>query len=50
VRVRFSTAVTTYGGPATDAIDGTGMEVDYVRVFKRVEKLPPWPAVSDGVQ
>jgi len=50
VRVRFSTAVTPYGGPESDAIDGTCMKVDYVRVFKKLKKVPTFPELLDGVQ
>ena len=50
VRVRFSTAVTPHGGPESDAIDGTGMNVDYVRVFKKLEKVPHFSELLDGVQ
>jgi len=31
--VRLSSAVVPWAGPITDAIDGTSMDVDYVRVF-----------------
>lgn len=33
--VRFSTAVSRFAGPITDALDGTQMEVDWVRVYER---------------
>jgi beta-glucanase (GH16 family) len=33
VQVRFSTAVITWAGPITDSLDGTSMDVDYVRVY-----------------
>jgi len=33
--VRLSEAILSWGGPVTDAIDGTFMEVDYVRIYKR---------------
>jgi len=50
VRVRFSTAVTTYAGEPTDAIHDTFMALDYVRVFEPVEQVPRWPVVLQGVQ
>lgn len=34
VDIRLSTAVITWAGPVTDAIDGTDMRVDYVRVWQ----------------
>ena len=34
-RVRFSTAVMPWAGKITDALDGTSMIVDYVRVWQR---------------
>ena len=49
-RVRFSTAVTPYGGPESDAIDGTSMDLDYVRVFKKLEKIPSAVELLNGVQ
>lgn len=33
--VWLSLAILTWAGPVTDAIDGTQMEVDYVRIYKR---------------
>ena len=36
--VYLSLAIIGYGaGPVTDAIDGTQMEVDYVRIYERKE-------------
>ena len=35
--VILSSAIISWDGPVTDAIDGTQMEVDYVRVYKRKE-------------
>ncbi|MEM1166113.1 MAG: family 16 glycosylhydrolase [Planctomycetota bacterium] len=35
-RVRLSSAVGAFAGTVTDALDGTAMEVDYVRVFRRI--------------
>ena len=31
----YSTAVLTWGGPVTDAMDGKSMDVDWVRVYRR---------------
>ena len=50
IRVRLSTAVTPHGGPESDAIDGTSVNVDYVRVFKKLGKIPAFPAPLDGMQ
>jgi len=33
--VWLSLAIISWAGKVTDTIDGTAMEVDYVRVFKR---------------
>ena len=33
--LRLSEAILAWGGEVTDAIDGTAMEVDYVRVYSR---------------
>ena len=35
--VILSSAIISWDGPVTDAIDGTQMEVDYVRIYKRKE-------------
>ncbi len=37
VPVRFSTAVSRFAGPITDALDGTKMSVDWVRAYRFVE-------------
>lgn len=50
MRVEFGTAVGAWAGEVTDALDGTAMEVDYVRAFEKVQRLPAWPEVLDGVQ
>ena len=50
VFVHLGTAVGTWAGQVTEALDRTSMDVDYVRVFEKVEQLPPWPAVLHGVQ
>jgi beta-glucanase (GH16 family) len=33
--IRLSSAITRWAGEITDAVDGTFMEVDYVRVYAR---------------
>lgn len=35
VSIRFSTALIPWAGPTTDAIDGTSMDVEWVRVYKK---------------
>jgi len=36
--VWLSLAIMNWAGPVTDAVDGTSMDVDYVRVYERVEQ------------
>jgi hypothetical protein len=38
VPVMFSTAVITWAGPVTDALDGKSMDVDWVRVYRRKDE------------
>jgi beta-glucanase (GH16 family) len=38
VPVRFSTAVSRFAGPITDALDGTKMSVDWVRAYRSVDE------------
>ncbi|HUT34878.1 MAG TPA: glycoside hydrolase family 16 protein [Planctomycetota bacterium] len=38
--VYLSSAIIKWAGPVTDAIDGTAMEVDYVRIYQRPEAAP----------
>ncbi len=38
--VWLSLAIINWAGPVSDAIDGTAMEVDYVRVFQKTEGAP----------
>lgn len=45
----LSAAVTTWAGAVTDAIDGTQMEVDYVRVYKK-KTLTSIEPVNDGLK
>lgn len=35
---------------AVDVLSGAGMEVDYVRVFRKLEEIPTDPSLLDGVQ
>jgi len=46
-RVHLRTLIT---GPAADVLNGAGMEVDYVRVFRRLQEIPTDPTLLDGVQ
>ncbi|AQQ10032.1 Retaining alpha-galactosidase precursor [Sedimentisphaera cyanobacteriorum] len=44
VAVRFSTAVVQWAGEVTDELDGTSMDIDYVRVYERSnEAFNPYP-------
>jgi hypothetical protein len=36
--VRLSSAVGTFAGTVSDALDGTSMDVDYVRVYRLVDE------------
>lgn len=45
VAVRFSTAVLDWAGEITDMLDGTVMDIDYVRVYTpRILAYDPYPA------
>jgi beta-glucanase (GH16 family) len=46
--VWLSLAIIKWAGPVTDAIDGTSMDVDYVRVYQRDESGPNKPDSGDG--
>ncbi|OGV64360.1 MAG: hypothetical protein A2283_01255 [Lentisphaerae bacterium RIFOXYA12_FULL_48_11] len=39
--VLLSSAIIKWAGPVTDQIDGTAMEVDYVRVYERCDSVHP---------
>ena len=42
--ILLSLAIIRWAGPVTDAIHGTSMDVDYVRVWQRQQEAPPPPA------
>jgi hypothetical protein len=44
--VRLSSAVGRFAGRITDALDGTEMEVDWVRVYRNVSATGPAPSAS----
>lgn len=44
MQVMFSSAVAKFAGAVTDALDGTAMEVDWVKVYRRNEPWPTRPA------
>ncbi len=46
--VFLSEAIITWAGAVTDAINGTQMEIDYVRVYKPVDPALPYDFVSNG--
>ena len=46
--VLLSSAIMKWAGPVTDKIDGTAMEVDYVRVYQRGETKAAAKPASDG--
>jgi len=48
--IHLSNFVTGQMNPAADARDGASTEVDYVRVFKKLDKLPTNPDLLEGVQ
>ena len=50
VRVHLSTALTSWAGEVTDALDGARAEVDYVRVYRKLARPPNWSDWHDGIQ
>lgn len=49
-RVQLVTWVGGFGGKVTDALDGAALEVDYVRVYKKLQRPPDWSKWHDGIQ
>lgn len=44
----LSEAIITWAGTVTDAIDGTQMEVDYVRAYQPVDPNVPYDLITNG--
>ena len=49
-RVQLVTWVGEYGGRLTDVLEVTSMEVDYVRVYQKLDRPPNWSEWQDGIQ
>jgi len=50
VAVHFITAVGGVSGEAAKALDGASMDVDYLRVYEKLDRPPAWSEWHNGVQ
>jgi len=49
-RVQLVTWVSGFSGEAPGALEAATMEVDYVRVYRKLDRTPNWSQWQDGIQ